>query len=31
MTKTHVAGFPDYDLLDAEQTRQTLEDAEDQP
>lgn len=29
-TKMHAAGFTDYDLLDAEQTRQALEDAEDQ-
>ncbi|MEX5236026.1 hypothetical protein [Kocuria arenosa] len=30
VTKMHAVGFTDYDLRDAEQTRQALEDAEDQ-
>jgi hypothetical protein len=31
VTKMHTAGFADYTLLDAEQTRQALDEAQDQP
>ncbi|MEX5259216.1 hypothetical protein [Kocuria sp. CPCC 205263] len=31
VTMMHAAGFTDYTLLDAEQTQQALDDAEDQP
>lgn len=31
VTKMHAAGFADYTLLDAEQTRQALDEAQNQP